>query len=186
MATTADFDQAFELLIGHEGGYSNDPRDPGNWTGGQVNSGICKGTKFGIAANSYPNEDIPNLTLEQAKAIYFRDYWSKAGCPDMPPRLAFQMFDCGVNNGTGRAVRFLQGAVGAGVDGAYGPQTKAALDRKLATDRLGMELANEVHAQRIFFMAKLSTWDTFGLGWSRRLAAIPHQAAHYWPASDLA
>lgn len=52
------FDKAFDRLIGHEAGYSNDRRDPGNWTGGIVGKGQLKGTKFGIAANTYPNLDI--------------------------------------------------------------------------------------------------------------------------------
>jgi hypothetical protein len=64
------FDQAFHRLIGHEGGYSDDRRDPGNWTKGKIGAGILKGTKYGLAANTYPNLDIKNLTLAQAKEIY--------------------------------------------------------------------------------------------------------------------
>ena len=63
MANDADFKQAFDLLIGHEGGYTNNPNDPGNWTGGKVNSGTLRGTKYGISAASYPTLDIKNLGL---------------------------------------------------------------------------------------------------------------------------
>jgi Glycosyl hydrolase 108 len=109
MATRRDFDQAFELVIGSEGGYSDDRNDPGNWTGGEVGVGELKGTKYGVSAASYPDLNIKGLTVDDAKTIYERDYWNKAGCPDMPPRLAYTCFDAAVNNGVGRAVRWATG-----------------------------------------------------------------------------
>jgi lysozyme family protein len=90
----------------------------------------------------------------------------------MPLPLAIVMFDAAVNNGVGRAVRWLQGALGVPEDGVIGPQTRAAL--QAADHALVM---HEVHARRIHHMASLQNWGTFGLGWSRRLAALPHQAA---------
>jgi lysozyme family protein len=182
MATHRDFDQAFELVIGSEGSYSDDRNDPGNWTGGKIGQGECKGTKYGVSAASYPDLDNQEHDLDDAKAIYERDYWSKAGCPDMSPRLAYTCFDAAVNNGVGRAVRWLQAAIGTGQDGSYGPQTKAALDRAAAGDPLDLDLAAEVHAQRLFFMAGLDAWKNYGLGWSRRLARVPLQSGHHWPA----
>ena len=62
-----NFDKAFELLIGHEGGYTTNPKDAGNWTGGKQGVGVNKGTKYGIAANSYPSLDIKNLTQIKPK-----------------------------------------------------------------------------------------------------------------------
>lgn len=181
MAARSDFEIAFRLLIGHEGVFSNDPRDRGNWTSGVIGQGDLKGTKYGIAAHVYPTLDIKNLTLGDAHNIYFRDYWSRAGCPDAPPRLAFVLFDAAVNNGVGAAVRWLQQAVGAGVDGAWGPLSRAALTRAL--QRHGeTHLIVEVHAHRLRMMAGLSTWGTFRGGWSRRLVKVPFEAAEYWPA----
>ncbi|MDH1334083.1 hypothetical protein N5D77_07565 [Comamonas thiooxydans] len=69
-----DFDKAFDRLIGHEGKFTNNPKDDGNWTGGKQDRGELKGTKFGIAANTYPHLDIKSLTIEQAKAIYREDF----------------------------------------------------------------------------------------------------------------
>jgi lysozyme family protein len=183
MATHDDFLRAFELVIGSEGGYSDDRNDPGNWTGGKVGQGELKGTKYGISAASYPDLNIKGLTVDDAKTIYERDYWNKAGCPDMPPRLAYTCFDAAVNNGVGRAVRWLQGAVRVNQDGTYGAQTKAALDRAVARDMFDMDLASEVHAQRILFMAGLDTWKNYGGGWSRRLARVPLQSGHHWPVT---
>src|SRR5690554_991684 len=74
-----DFDLAFERLIGHEGKFTDNRADRGNWTTGRVGVGELKGTKFGISAMTYPHLDIKSLTLEQAKDIYLRDFWLRAG-----------------------------------------------------------------------------------------------------------
>jgi lysozyme family protein len=100
----------------------------------------------------------------------------------LPPWLAFAVFDAAVNNGTIRAVRWLQLAVGAAEDGIYGPATKAAVERAVGGDPDDLKLAQELHARRIHLMAGLSGWSTYGLGWARQLAAIPAQGVHHWPA----
>ena len=69
------FDVIFDRVLGHEGGFQADPRDRGNWTGGEVGKGELKGTKYGLAAMTYHELDIPALTLAEAKAIYRRDWW---------------------------------------------------------------------------------------------------------------
>jgi lysozyme family protein len=66
----SNFDDSFKELIGQEGGVTKNPKDPGDWTGGKVGVGILKGTKLGIAANTYPHLDIENLTVADAKTIY--------------------------------------------------------------------------------------------------------------------
>ena len=66
------FDVIFDRVLGHEGGFQADPRDRGNWTGGEVGKGELKGTKYGLAAMTYPELDIPALTLAEAEAIYSR------------------------------------------------------------------------------------------------------------------
>src|ERR1700761_713856 len=105
-----DFQTAFQSLIGNEGGYSLDPHDRGNWTGGAINVGECKGTKFGISAAAYPNLDIANLTLEAVAPIYQRDYWAAAGCDFVPDVVKFDLFDLAVNSGVNRAIKVLQSA----------------------------------------------------------------------------
>lgn len=147
------FDSCFEKVIGFEGGYSNDPKDPG----GETNWGISK--------RAYPILDIKNLTREGAKEIYKRDYWDRAKCDQLPTAVAFVVFDAAVNSGIGQSIRFLQRAIGVADDGVLGPLTLAAVARfdneSLCARFLG---------QRLEFMTKLSTWDYFGKGWSRRIA----------------
>ena len=151
-----NFDKAFELLIGHEGGYTQNPKDAGNWTSGKVGVGVNKGTKYGIAANSYPNLDIKNLTLDQAKSIYKRDYWDKVKGDQLQPELAFQVFDMAVNSGVSRGIKLLQKTVGTGEDGIIGPKTLTA------ANTMNVNQAVQVYnANRLQFYTSLSSFSTF-------------------------
>jgi lysozyme family protein len=160
-----NFDKAFELLIGHEGGYTTNPKDAGNWTGGKVGVGVNKGTKYGIAANSYPNLDIKNLSLDQAKAIYKRDYWDKVKGDQLPQSLAFHVFDMAVNSGVSRGIKLLQKTIGTNEDGLIGPKTLAAVN--------AMNVNHAIHiynANRLQFYTSLRDFSVFGKGWVNRVA----------------
>lgn len=124
----SNFDRAFALVVGVEGGYSTDPTDPGNWTGGAQGVGELKGTKYGISAKAYPDVDIENLTLDGAKAIYEPDYWNAVHGDDLPMPLAVLVFDCAVNQGQGTARVTLQHALGVAADGVIGPATLTAAE----------------------------------------------------------
>ena len=149
-----NFDIAFDRLIGHEGGYVNNPDDPG----GETNWGISK--------RSYPDLDIKSLTRDQAKEIYRRDFWNRIHADEMYDGVAFQAIDFAINSGIETAVRKLQAAVRVADDGYWGPVTKAAVAAMSETDII-MRFA----AQRLRFWTSLSTWTTFGKGWARRAAA---------------
>lgn len=153
-----NFDQAFDRLISVEKGYVNDPADPG----GETNWGISK--------RSYPNVDIKNLTRDQAKEIYRRDFWDVLG--EAHPAVKFQVFDFAVNSGIGTAIRKLQSAIGVADDGHWGEVSAQQLDKMELNDVL-MRFA----AQRLFFMTSLSTWADFGRGWARRIAGNLNYAA---------
>ena len=149
------FDQVFDKLISHEGGYVNDPHDPGGET------------KFGISKRSYPHLDIHSLTLADAKTIYRRDFWDRAQCDKLHPDLAFDLFDGAVNSGIGQAIRWLQRAVGVADDGVVGPLTLASINRENDTSAIRARY----NGHRLDFMTRLSTWDVFGKGWARRIAS---------------
>ena len=146
-----DFDTAFDRLIGHEGGYKNDPQDPG----GETN--------FGISKRSYPNVDIANLTRDGAKAIYLRDFWDPLGAAD--GAIKFQVFDFAVNGGLSTGLRKLQAAIGVADDGHWGPISAAALATKDVNDVL-----LRFNAQRLRFYTSLSNWSIYGKGWTNRVA----------------
>jgi lysozyme family protein len=147
------FDEAFLVLIGHEGGLVNHPRDPG---------GV---TKYGISQRAYPGEDIPGMTLERAKQIYQRDYWGPAGCDAVPDGVKFSLFDMAVNSGVKPAIKCLQRAVGVTDDGVLGPLTLQAV----ASIHPSKFIAR-FNGHRLQFMSGLSNWPAFGRGWANRIA----------------
>lgn len=147
------FDAAFERVIGHEGGYVNDPADPGGET------------KWGISKRSYPHLDIRSLTREDAREIYRRDFWGRLQADRLPASVAYQLFDFAVNSGIETAVRYLQRALGVADDGIWGPRSQAAADATSETDMLML-----LNAERLDFMTRLRNWPAHGRGWARRIA----------------
>ncbi|MFZ6731988.1 glycoside hydrolase family 108 protein [Undibacterium sp. Ji42W] len=148
-----NFDICIAPVLKNEGGTSNHPLDAG------------KLTKFGISQRSYPKLDIAALTVEQAKALYKRDFWDKNQLDRLPLVVAFEFFDCAINCGAGTAARLLQRSLGVAEDGIIGPVTLAKIV-DIAPDKL----AKRMLAHRIKFYTKLSKWPTFGAGWVNRLA----------------
>lgn len=151
-----DFEGAFHALIGHEGGYVDDPADPGGRT------------KYGISQRAYPGENIAGMTLDRAQEIYRRDYWGPAGCDAVPDVLKFDLFDMAVNQGVKAAIRALQHAVGEHEDGVLGPLTLQAV---LSTP--SYRLLFRFDAARLVHYAELddARWARFGRGLVRRVAA---------------
>ena len=148
-----NFDDAFARTIGHEGGYTANPADPGGET------------KFGISKRAYPQADIAALTLADARAIYLRDYWGPAGCDAVPDGIKADLFDTAVNSGVRQAVKLLQRAVGEAEDGVLGPRTLQAVNAMSAP-----RLVARFNGARLALMASLPTWPTFGRGWVLRVA----------------
>jgi lysozyme family protein len=147
------FNECFTRLLGNEGGYVNNPKDPG----GETNWGISK--------RSYPTLDIKNLTQDDAKAIYKRDFWDKCRCDDLPVELDFALFDCAVNSGVKQAIILLQRALGVTEDGVFGKMTEHAVS-KFYPDTITARYLG----CRLRFMTELRPWDTFAKGWARRIA----------------
>ena len=149
-----NFEQASARLLGHEGGYVNDPNDPG----GETNWGISK--------RSYPNVDIKALTRDEALAIYKRDYWDRVRADQMPEALRFQVYDFAVNSGIETAIRYYQRALGVADDGHWGAVSRTASQTMPVTDQLF-----RLNAERLDFMTRLSNWPHASRGWARRIVA---------------
>ena len=154
------FNEIIEVVLKHEGGYVNDPTD----LGGE--------TKYGITKRFYPDVDIKNLTIEQAKQIYKDDYWDKNRVESLPQNLWHIFFDMCVNMGRRTAVKVLQRSANnkgrdIDVDGGMGPATIKALK--------GVEL-DRVRAYRVKFYVDLITskpeQEKFFLGWFRRATEV--------------
>jgi lysozyme family protein len=152
------FNRAFRIVVGEEGGYVNDPRDPGGET------------KYGISKRAYPDEDIRNLTLDRARELYRRDYWDRVRGDELPYRWALLVFDAAVNQGVEPAVRMMQDALGVMVDGRIGPRTLAAAQSD--DDRRPARFL----ALRVFRYQRTANFDRFGYGWITRCFVIALEA----------
>lgn len=146
------WEQAVSFILEQEGGYVNNPNDPG------------KATKYGISKKAYPDIDIENLTLEQAKTIYKRDYWDRCKCSFIPDALSIALFDFAVNSGTKRAITYLQKALEVPADGVIGNQTIGACNREPTK-----KVLEKYMDLRLDFLMSLKNWKYFGNGWGKRV-----------------
>lgn len=159
-----NFDKAFQFVLKWEGGYVNDPDDPGGET------------KYGISKRAYPDLDIKNLTVEQAKEIYFYDYWVKGMCDGLPAGVDLMHFDFCVNGGVKRAGMVLQETLNEFfneklvVDGVVGPKTLLAVS-KVDTEKLLGAYA----LKRVCFYAELGK-EKFLRGWLNRVKSALKEA----------
>jgi lysozyme family protein len=189
MQFSAKYEEAFKLTVGHEGGYQNRRSDRGNWTSGEVGVGENKGTKFGISAMSYPDLDIINISLDGAKAIYWRDYWDRIRGGELPVGLGYAVFDYAVNSGVFKASIELQRLVGAAEDGIIGPLTvlkvlerwetppsDTVISVKLARYHTAKSWLAAYQHHRRCFVETLSGYPEYGRGWTRRINKVGREA----------
>jgi lysozyme family protein len=149
----SNFDHAFMIVIGHEGGYVDNPADPGGET------------KYGVSKRSYPDVDIKKLTLDGAKSIYKEDYWDRVRGDELPSPIGLSLFDAAVNAGVKQATKWLQRALKCPDDGIIGPQTINAAQKLNA-----YKIVAIFNGLRLKAACDLRTFDNFGKGWSRRIA----------------
>ena len=154
-----NFDAAFDLLLKHEGGYSDHAADPGGKTRFGVTEAVAREVGY--------KGDMRELPLDLAKRIYKDRYWDAIKAEQLPPALRYPLFDAAVNSGPGQAVKWLQRALGVKDDGVIGPQTLAAANAA-NPDALRMRMLS----QRLKFMAGLSNWPAFSRGWALRIASL--------------
>lgn len=158
------FERALPVILRHEGGYVNNPRDPG----GMTNLGVTKATWEGWTGKPASEADMRALTRDQVAPLYRKNYWDKLRCDELPPALALCVFDFGVNAGPARAARYLQRLVGTPEDGVIGPATIAAVQAFVG--RVGTaEAVRQYSIARRGYYRQLSTFGTFGRGWLRRV-----------------
>lgn len=163
----ANFARVLPLVLEYEGGFTKDKRDPGNWTGGKVGVGELRGTNKGIAAASFPTLDIEHLTDAQIAEIYRAKYWVRVRGDDLPSGVDLSVMDGAVNSGPARSVKWLQAVVGETQDGIAGPVTLNAAKKADAPKAIKAHCA-----KRLGFVRSLAIWNTFGKGWSRRIANV--------------
>jgi lysozyme family protein len=165
------FDICLDAVLLYEGGYADHPADPG----GATNLGITHKTLARWRRVSpwwaLPKSEVQALLRTEAAKIYRASYWDRIQGGQLPPGLDVALFDFAVNSGPHRAIRMLQAELDVAADGQIGPLTLDAIERRPAG-----QLINELCDRRLAFLNRLSTFATFGKGWTNRVAAVRNAA----------
>ena len=156
----SNYDECLKTILHHEGGYVNHPKDPG----GETNLGVTKR----VYQEHGGTKDMKDLLVEDVAPIYKKGYWDKMKGDDLPGGLDLCVFDFGVNAGPGRAAKFLQSMIGTTVDGGIGPNTLAKVEEYIRENG-EHESVKKYQEMRQKYYEQLSTFDTFGKGWTRRV-----------------
>jgi lysozyme family protein len=155
------------LLLRHEGGYVDHPKDPG----GRTNLGVTQRTWEVHTGKAATESDMRGLTQQAVQPIYKARYWDAIHGDDLPHGVDYCLFDCAVNSGPGRAVKLAQYVLHQKVDGVIGKNTLAAIK---AADPV--ELIEDYSQRRLDFLKSLPTWPTFGKGWGKRVSEVELEA----------
>jgi lysozyme family protein len=155
-----NYQKCLETILQHEGGYVNHPKDPG----GETNLGVTKR----VYEEWGGTKDMKDLLVEDVAPIYKKNYWDRVKGDDLPSGLDLCVFDFGVNAGTGRAAKYLQTMIGTVADGGIGPNTLKKVDEYV--EKHGLEVTiRDYQNRRQGYYESLSTFETFGRGWTRRV-----------------
>jgi lysozyme family protein len=160
----SNFDDALARVLVSEGGYVNNPKDPG----GATNKGITQRvynlyrSRLNLSAQS-----VQNISDAEVRQIYKEQYWDVAKCDSLPVGISYCVFDGDVNSGVSQSTKWLQRALGVTVDGAIGPNTITA-----ANEAEPDALIDAICDRRLAYLKALSTWKTFGKGWSSRVEHV--------------
>ena len=162
-----NFPQCFAFILKNEGGYVDNPADPG----GATNLGCTKAVWEQYIGRSVTKDDIKALTPNDVMPLYKAKYWDTIKGDDLPEGVDYAVFDFAINSGPSRAAKALQSVLSVTVDGQIGSATLRALET--ANPR---EVATAVCEARLAFLQSLPTYGTFGKGWSRRVAEVEQTA----------
>ena len=163
----SNWQKSFELMLKSEGGYVNNPADPG----GITNLGVTKATWENWVGRESDEAEMRGLTPEKVEPLYKKKFFDAVRGDELPVGLDYLMFDFAVNAGAGRSIKTLQIAVGVTPDGGFGAATMAAVQ---AVDPV--ELIERFSQAKEDFYRSLTTFATFGKGWLNRVADVKQHA----------
>lgn len=160
----ADYDACEARVLAHEGGYTNDPRDPG----GPTNWGITIEDAHLYWKKDATAADVRAMPVSVAKDIYRSKYWDALRCDALPAGVDDSVFDYGVNSGIGRAGKVLRRVIGEPDSDWHVTENVLAALRK----REPKAVITTINDERLKFLQGLSTWGHFGDGWGKRVAEV--------------
>jgi len=162
-----NWDACFAMVLKHEGGYVNNPKDPG----GMTNLGVTRTNWELYLDHDVTEADMRALTPEMVKPFYKKNYWDRIRGDELPSGVDYAAYDLAVNSGTGRAAKYLQQIAGVTADGVIGPRSMEAIKKCDAED-----VVDEICNMRMDFLKGLGTFETFGKGWTIRVNDVKAKA----------
>ena len=157
----SNFKNCLQHVLVHEGGFVNNPSDPG----GMTNLGVTKAAWEAYVGHPVTEADMRALTPAKVEPFYHERYWNVCRCSELQSGLDYLIFDVAVNSGTGRAGKFLQAELGVVADGVIGNGTMAAYKLRHGDT---IQLINDIANKRQSFWESLKTYPVFGKGWKKR------------------
>lgn len=174
---TNNFDNVLKLVLKDEGGFVNDPRDPG----GMTNLGVTRRVWEAFVGQDVDEAAMRALTPEVVAPLYRQNYWKRVHGDELPAGVDYAVMDFAVNSGTSRAAKTLQRSCGVADDGAIGDQTMQAVN---AADPI--TLIGAICDQRLTFLQSLPSFVTFGRGWTARVERVKTAAEQMQPPPEVA
>jgi len=159
--------ESLQHVLKSEGGWSDNPNDPG----GATMKGITLGTYRTYINPRATKEDLKNISDAHISMLYKKFYWDKVRGDELPSGLDYAMFDFAVNSGPHRAVRYLQQSLDVVKDGVFGPVTLAAARKENVRTTI-----TELNRLRLAFLTGLNGWKHFGKGWISRIEKVQEVA----------
>jgi lysozyme family protein len=163
----SNFDQSLKLVLKSEGGYVNNPKDPG----GETMMGVTKNAWSTWLKRPIADGEMAKLTVADITLFYKALYWDKSYCNQLPTGIDYMVFDASVNMGVGQSIKLFQKSLGGVPDGIIGPNTM-----KLINEMNVKTMIDKFSAQKEQFYRSLSTFATFGKGWLARIEHVKQAA----------
>jgi lysozyme family protein len=172
----SNWDKSFDMVIAHEGGFTNDERDPGNklpdGRKGSTMLGCTQANWEKYIGHEVTQDDMKALKKEDVKPLYKRDYWDAVRGDDLPAGVDYAVFDFAINAGPAAARKMIQKALGVTADGSIGPATMKAIQ-----EAEGKDLLDNFSNSKEAFYKSLPTFQTYGKGWLKRVADVQTSAS---------
>jgi len=163
----SNFDQSLKLVLKSEGGYVNNPKDPG----GETMMGVTKNAWSTWLKRPIADGEMAKLTVADITPFYKALYWDKSYCNQLPTGIDYMVFDASVNMGVGQSIKLFQKSLGGVPDGIIGPNTM-----KLINEMNVKTMIDKYSAQKEMFYRSLGTFPTFGKGWLARIEHVKQAA----------
>jgi hypothetical protein len=163
-----NWEKSFAMVLKHEGGFVNHPKDPG----GMTNLGVTKSAIEAYLGRTVDEAFMRSLTPDSVKPFYKSQYWDKIKGDQLPAGVDYAAYDFAVNSGTGKAAKYLQQIAGVTADGAIGPKSIEAINACNPE-----QVVDALCDLRMDFLKRLPNFDTFGKGWSIRVADVKAKAS---------